>query len=501
MFRKSTGIVAIILFAGYSLSAQQFIGLTTHDYISVNQLALNPAWVNNARLGTEVNLVGINVFAGNTAYQVNGGSLFSLGGKNVTFEEGKDYSKIDKKGKKKLWANTDVMGPSVAFKYKNGQQLGIYTRFRAIAAGGNITKPQLDIYSNDKAPAFFNHTIELKKAGAVAQTFGEIGFTYGKMIRNDLYYKAGYGVSIKYLMGFAAMNIYTDDLTYQRHDDSIVYAKGDLTALYTFNTNPDGTADLGKRTGRGGLGLDLGFFYEYYDNADPNKKSPYKYSVAASITDIGAVPYFGDAGSGSYNVVKAKTKLNTLQVQDIDNKEYGNVIKRLTADTILSQTNDGKKFRIGLPTAFRLTADYNLGAHVYVAVNTMVNLRGFNGEVYNPGYDSYLNLTPRYDLGAFKVGLPFTMMRYKTMQMGFILYLGPLYIGSASLLSAATGQNIRNIDIYTGIASKFVKNKREHLYEFDNAYDDPDKGLRSLRKILPRFLRKDASYRQTKCQR
>jgi hypothetical protein len=479
--------------------AQQFIGLTTHEYTSVQQIPLNPSWVTKARFGTEVNLVSANVFVTNNAYQASGQVMFNAGKKGYEITEGRDYSKIESKRNKKVWANVDILGPAASFKYDNDVQLGVYTRFRAIAAGGNITPYQFSVYTDDKHPDYFNHTMDFKKTGAVAHAFGEIGFTYGKMIRNDYYYKVGIGVTVKYLMGYIGINGYMGEMTYQRHNDSINYARGDATVLYTFNLNPDAGSSAGTRAGRGSLGLDIGYHYEYYPDIDPNKKSDYKLSFAASITDIGSVSYVGDAGSASYDVRASKEKINEYQILDVDNKQYRNYLARLSADTIIKLTDSATKFRIGLPTAFRANLDYNVGSRVFVSINTLINLKGNNGEVYRPGYTSYINITPRYDLKHIKFGLPFTFMRYSTMTLGAIFYAGPLYFGSNTLLSALTGQKIRTIDFYTGLTFKFVKNRKEHLIEFDNGYDDPDRGLKSLKKILPRFLRGGDTYEKAKC--
>lgn len=498
MLRKYI-IIALCLLPVLKVTAQQFIGLTTHEYTSVQQIPLNPSWVTRARFGAEVNLVSFNVLATNNAYQASGQVMFNAGKKGFEMTEGRDYSKIDNKRNKKAWANVDILGPAASFKYDNDVQLGVYTRFRAIAAGGNITPYQFAVYTDDKHPDYFNHTMTFEKTGAVAHAFGEVGFTYGKMIRNDYYYKVGIGVTVKYLMGYTAINGYFGDMAYQRQGDSINYAKGDATLYYTFNVNPDATNDLGTRAGKGSLGLDIGYHYEYYPDIDPNKKADYKLSFAASITDIGGVAYVGDAGSASYDVRATREKIKQYEIQDVDNKQFRNYLNRLSADTIVKLTDSATKFRIGLPTAFRANLDYNLGSHVFVAVNTLINLKGNNGEVYRPGYASYINITPRYDLKHFKFAMPFTFMRYSNMTMGAIFYTGPLYFGSNTLLSALAGQKVRSIDFYTGLAVKLVRKHREHLTEFDNGYDDPDRGLKSLKKILPRFMRGGDSYEKAKC--
>lgn len=483
MLRKIISGVFLSLIA-YNTYAQQFIGMTTNNYSAVHQLPLNPAWVNNALTGPEVNLFAVNVLAGNNAYMANMSILSHISG-NTSPVEGKDYGPLTDPKNKKLWLNADIIGPGASFTYKGQYQLGIYTRFRTIANGGNVSKANFDIISDENHPQFYNHQLNYQNVGAVAHAFGEVGFSVGKLVRNDEYIKVGIGANIKYLIGYAAINAFSNSLTYHRRSDSLLYATGDATLLYTYNVTP-GSNDLATRAGRGSLGLDIGMFYEYYGNDDPNITVPYKFSIAASITDIGSVSYVGDAGSGNYTINGNPTEINNVELQDVDNDEFAYYLSRLQGIGYITSKEKADKFRIGLPTALRINTDWNLGSKVYVSVNTLLNLRGNNGEVYNPGYASYLNITPRIDLKAFKIGLPITLMKYKTLNMGAVAYLGPLFVGSSSLLSLVTGQNISNIDAYAGLSWKFIKSDKVRLRSNDNGYDDPDSGIR---RFIPKFLR------------
>lgn len=477
---KRISLVAAV-FLSLTANAQQFIGMSPLNYSAVHLLPANPAWVNNARTAPEVNLFAGNVLAGNNAYFVNASILSTLNGGDA--KEDRDFGRLDGKRNVKAWANADVMGPAVSFTYKKQYQFGVYTRFRSIVNGGNVTKPNFDIVSNDKHPQFFNHTLTYENVGAVAHAFGEFGISAGKMLRDDDYIKIGVGANIKYLVGYAAINAYSNSITYQRLSDSLIFARGDATLLYTYNTSP-GSMDPATRAGRGGLGLDIGFFYEFYGNMDPNITVPYKFSIAASITDIGSVGYVGDAGSGKYNITGTRAAINTVELQDNDKDEFYSFLGRLSEIGYVRQTENAEKFRIGLPTAFRLNTDWNAGSKIYVSVNTLLNLKGNNGEVYNPGYASYLNITPRIDLKALKFGLPITFVKYRTMNLGAILYMGPLFIGSSSILTAATGQNVQNFDVYAGLGWKFFKSNKVRMREYDNG-TNPE----GIRRFIPRFLR------------
>jgi len=461
MFKRI--ISGCLLLGIHHANAQQFIGLTTNNYPAIMQLPSNPALVTNALTGPEINLISVSAFAGNNAYQVDGGWLMK-GDFEQEAREGYEYSKLGNSQRKRAWANVDIMGPAASFNIRKKEyQVGIYTRARTIVNAGNITAEQFNVYTNENDPKYYNHTFNFKKAGASAHAFGEVGVTLGKMIRDDEYYKFGVGVTVKYLIGYAAINAYAGDLTYQRLGDSAIYAKGDLTALYTYNTVSGQTSDLSQRAGRGGLGFDIGIQYAYHPDYDPNRKeNPYRFKLGISITDIGSVGYVGDRGSAAYTVNAGKTDFNELEFADADQQEYGLFLNRQADAGRIKVDQEGTKFRIGLPTAFRANIDYNAGSKLFVSVNTLLNMKGSNGSVYRPGYVGYLNVTPRIDLKYFKFGMPFTLIRYRTFTVGSVVYLGPLFIGSNTLLSALAGMNISNIDVYTGLALKLTKREREH---------------------------------------
>jgi len=493
MYKRYITAITILLSTHLGI-AQQFIGMPNTEYTGIQQVPYNPAFINNSRSGLEVNVFGASIFAANNAYGVNSRMLFNPAA-DTNAVEGKDYFRLRNSQYKKAWVNADILGPAVSFTYKKKYQFGIYTRFRTIVNAGKVKDTLFDVLTNEKNPYYYFYTAQFDKTGASAHMFGEIGITAGQMLHDDEYYKLSAGVTVKYLMGFAAMSVYTKSLGYKRDNDSIGYIKGDLTALYTYNTNPSSISDLTQRAGKGSLGLDLGMHYEFYDDQDPNKKTNYRFALSAAITDIGSVSYVADKGSALYDVKTGATEVHDISLEDQDKDEFTLFTARKIADASLTVKKKYEKFNIGLPTAFRASADYNFGEHVFLQANTLINLRGNNGKVYHPGYASYINITPRYDHGNVKIGMPITFIRFRTFALGTVFNLGPFYLGSTtSLSSILLGSNISNIDVYTGLTLKISnaeKKAREFTYDY-RGYDDPNRGLR---KLIPGFLkRRDYRY-------
>lgn len=462
--------IAILLLLAKNAGAQQFIGNIASEYTAIQSMPYNPAWVNNSDDGMEIHALSLSVLAGTNAYYFRKGWI--LGGANGQAKDA-EYTIDERRNIKHMWANIDLLGPMVSFTYKREHHFGIYTRYRQIARGGNLSSSELALLgasSNDSL--LFGHAIDISNAGFTNYTFGEIGFSYGKILVRDDYHFLKVGGTLKYLIGFAAASIYANSFTYQRADaDSIGTLKGDITALYTYNLNPlidndvaNDRASWFDRGGRGGLGIDLGVQYQYHPNGNPNEKTQYLFSLAASLTDIGSIGYVADTGSANYEVRSdtiSKNAIERLQYEDI-----GWYFVRQVEDGVLYVNEPYRKFRVGLPAAFRINCDWNVLPKFNVAVNIMLNMKGNNGKVYNPGYVSYFNLTPSYTIKSVRVGLPMTFSGYRTGGLGLVLRAGPFYFGSTSLVSSIIMANnwIRNIDGYFGFTFKLHKEEDSYWY-------------------------------------
>lgn len=466
MLQRRGYIVLFVLLTAINSFGQQFIGLMSKDYSAIQFVPGNPAWVTSASKGVEINVFGANITAGTNAYLLKRDWLF--GGSYSGAQKDVDYYKNLNEYKKHIWGNIDILGPAFSFNYKEKHNIGVYTRFREIVRAGNITNTEFKLFGYMDA-AYYNVPLNFNKAGVSTHSFAEIGFTYGRELRNDYYHILNAGVTVKYLMGFAAGSVYTPGTTYVQSDkDSIAVLKGNITGVFSYNANPvDGIDNkfapgaLLQRAGRGSLGLDMGFRYEYHENGDPNVETPYSYSIAASITDIGGITYIADTGSGDYTFAVDKEIIEAFSVKQ--GEQWGDYIGRLITDSLLIRNENIKKFRVGLPTSFRLNADYNATKNLNFSVNLLLNLRGNGGDIYKPAYVNYINMTPTYGR-KFKVGMPLTFIGYQTVTLGTIFQTGPIYLGSNTLLSSALSSNFKNLDFYMGLTLKFRKEQRNYYF-------------------------------------
>ena len=449
-------------------SAQQFIGMSANtQFAQISILPLNPSFVVKPENGIELNVFSGSLVFGTNAY--NFSKEWFTGGLSRDSTITDTYTRDLRKKKKHLWGNADIIGPAVSFTLKE-HHFGVYTRIRQIARGGNLSFDAFQFIGPTSDLVSFPDTTSFKEAGFTAHTFGELGFTYGRQLGSDLERVFKIGFTVKYVAGIAAGTLYTQNIDQvKNNDDSTNLLKGDLTALYSENFNAyidnDASNDMGSwfnRGGKGGLGVDIGMQYEYHPGAQIGYDKPYTFRLAAAITDIGSIAYRADTGSGQYkvNIVQKAD----WQFQRKPFEDFASYFHRLKQDTLMSQTDSSKTFRVGLPTALRINTDLNLSSNFWVATGIVLNMRGNAGGIYKPGYVNMLNITPRYENSWFMVGLPITFLGYQTVTVGAVLRAGPFYIGSSSIISTALRKELNNFDAYAGLSLRFPKKGGAYTY-------------------------------------
>jgi hypothetical protein len=452
--------------------AQQFSGLSINNYSAVQQIPCNPAWVCRADGGTELHFFSASGLIGTNAYTLSKGWLTRTvtGAGGSTPVEDQDYVKDQLNGDKKyIWANADVLGPAISFRLRPNIFVGAYTRVRQVAGGGNLTKDALQ-FIGDRQHVALGIPAQVQKAGFTLHVFTETGVTYGAILKDDGYHRWRAGGTVKYLTGLAAGSVYADDIGIQLNDrDSAAQLNGTVSVKYSSGvrklTGSDANNSISSWLNGGekhSFGFDIGLQYEYHPDYNPNKETPYLFSIAASVTDVGGIWYRADTGSKTYS-----TKLNYVQILQSKpgsngNTPGGNGGVAVSPDSV-SKADSTFPFRVALPTAFRLNADLQLGDGFAFAADILLNLQSSKDGVYNPGYANTFCFTPRYETKHFMIGLPFCFVHHQQMTAGVVLRAGPVFIGSSSAISCAITNHVNALDGYMGVCMKF-KHKGRTFY-------------------------------------
>jgi hypothetical protein len=282
---------------------------------------------------------------------------------------------------------------------------------------------------------------------ATVHVFSEIGVTYGREIvrTQDQFLKGG--ITLKYLMG--AGGLFADSPELSGNFDGVtnqLTTQGSLSYGSTpgFDSNSPQFGEV-----QGGFGADIGLVYEYrkriMDGQVQGKRAQqYKFKMALALTDIGSIDYKNSENT----VYDANGDVNAL--------EFGTKsVEEVLEDNYTGNTVTGDQ-KIALPTALQIMGDYYIGRRWYVGLHTGLSLRG-SDEGHSNSIVNTATLSPRWESKWFSVYSPLGLRQYGNLAWGLGLRMGPLTVGSGSILTNLISDNSKNADVYVGLKIPLYK--------------------------------------------
>ncbi len=451
-------VTLLFLLPGITATAQGYIGLNLSNNV-ITDVFTNPAFVVNDD-DFQINAIGASGYVGNNAYSLKKGGINSiLNGVSNPF-----FIKSANKDSKVIYGNADFLGPAVSFKVKKKYYVAVSTRLRYLLNMDNLNNDAFRLMGGQPADTSKNYN--LNNFSFNNQLFAQLGVSYGGIITSNEENVLTGGVTLNYMMGFAAAGVTVPQSGFSVDQNNMLSnLTGRVNVAFTpyANTWLSKGAPLAKfgsvPTGSG-MGLDMGVVYEYNPIEGMSRQARgYLVRFSASITDIGSIKYTASTTTGSYSTNPNATAYEIYNVNKDPNHTYGQVINQLMTDSAVLQKSKSDKFKMFLPTALHLGMDLKLGKMFYLNAASLINLRSPVTNAYGDHYVTSFTLAPRYESKYFSFGLPFTANSYKIANLGAVLYLGPFYIGSASIFSPVIGNNLNNFDIYAGV--HFIFNKKK----------------------------------------
>lgn len=463
--RLVLGLMSCVPLFGLS---QQFTGFTYDNYSGVHGVLQNPANVAGSKYKVNINFFSLSALAGNNAYEYKNSKFKSFDFSDA--EEGVDYFKSDNADKKSLWFNTDIMGPSFMFTSGKKSGVALYTRARTLMNVFNLSDKTFRFLGNGSSDALYGTDVHEEGLQLKSHAFAEAGLTYGRIIYSTPEHQLKMGITGKYVVGMAAASVYSKKLWVNvEKNDFINKLEGDLNVRYSDNL--DGVDDdfedvLDKSSGNHGLGLDLGFSYEWRPENGTwldRDQTPYKVRVNASINDIGSVKYKNSAHGNSYTVDASGKTTDDLDKKD--GETFDEYFSRLETVGILKTATRAADMKVKLPTTFRFDVDYHIYKRLFINAGTIVNMLGKDKNEVSAHYATSFTITPRLEKKWFSLYSP---IYYNTVNKDFSwgagLRAGFLFLGSGSILSNMFGnQNISQADVHLGFTLPIyqrVKTKR-----------------------------------------
>lgn len=460
----SATTLSLLMFFSFSGWSQSFSfpGTRQGNYTGVQSVFFNPAQAADSRYKFDLNLFGINAGLANNKASFSLGSVFSTFSSNDA-----QNSLFSGDGRISGQTQMDLIGPSLLISLPKKSGIAITSRLRGQF---NITdldgKLAKSILNDVNSEITFPYTISSGNNMRInINGWAEYGISYGRVLKEEGNHFLKIGLTVKYLAGVGNTYLQVDQLTgiitnNPNLPNSSVYlapgSRGVIGLGISGNIGSLTPSDLLKSSSNG-FGADLGLVYEYREGGTSNH--PYKYRIAASLLDLGSIKYARDLNSsGTYTMLVTSFPgfdLATLQGISIDN--YKQVLSNNPNFTPAANNNE-PTLNVSLPTSLQLYGDVHIKNNIYLSAGTQISLSN-RSNAENPFVYSGITITPRYEGKGLGVYLPVNYNSLSKLSIGTTLRLGPLYIGSGSILSALLTQS-KQADIHAGFHIGILKPRK-----------------------------------------
>ena len=463
---KLVSIFTIICALSLSSIAQDFPGYRNSNYAGVNGVFFNPANIADSRYKFDFNLFSVSSLVGNNQ------ATFKLENITETFDGDNIKNQIFGKnaGPASGLLSVNLNGPSFMFNVGKKNSFAVTTRARAmmnvIDLDGKLVNSVIDGFDYDDPT--LPYTLSSNQNMRLAfNAWSEIGASYARVLsdKGPHFFKGG--VTVKYIGGAGNVFMNIDNLKGTLN--------GDKVAMDGYLSNTTGRVGVGVagvdlsnfevgdalKMESSGLGFDVGFVYEYRpnDGKTKNDQNKYKWKVGVSLLDVGSVKYDKDmAKSGAYDInVTGNKRLYFKDFDNVDIEDYNAYFKARPQYFTPASSNAETTLSVALPTTVNVSVDYNVHKGFYISASGQFAAAGGN-KMYNPQYYSGFSVTPRLEGKIFGLYLPISYNELTKMNAGLSMRLGPLFVGSGSVISALVGES-KQVDVHLGLRVGILKKK------------------------------------------
>lgn len=486
--RKMKTIQKVILFfsicLSFSISAQNYLGVQSSNYAGVMGTDIQPASFVDGRFMFDLNLASFNfnLYTNAGAFDTkdmpkwwvksfNDQTIYESWAKpDSTFADRYFVKRYDANSSKLLgvYNNTQIDVLNFMFHIKPTIAVGFSAKMRSITNIDNID-PKLAVLAENELDYSDLWKVQLNEELLSVNhlTWLEYGINYAQVLKDDNEHFMKVGGRLKYLSGLAAGYLWTDNFQYKLENaDTSMVLQGDFDYGYSGNIDDMGNSTgFPKQASKFGLGLDLGFVYEWrpdwkeykYDmdgetNLWRRDQEKYKIRAGVSIVDIGGMKF--QKGGLSRNFSVNSNNLFDLHVFDQDTSlvDMDGTIDSLITNSPdwTSSENTSSTFFMKTPTALSLQFDYHIWKWFYVNTTGVINLlskkSGNHVHVANQW-----SITPSFDYAWFGLHIPVSINSYSGFKAGVATRLGPLTVGMTDFKTLfATGQ-VRGAEFFAGL--------------------------------------------------
>jgi outer membrane protein OmpA-like peptidoglycan-associated protein len=455
-----------ILFSVACANAQSYMGYIPDNYAGIQGVLFNPASIVDSRFKTDINLFSTSSSLNNDYY---GLSLFDLA--KSSYDVNRDGKRTPNKNNGGI-VYSDLMGPSFMFNIAPKHSIAIFTRARAVVNANDINGELYDKLKDGFDDASSFSSINVGSPNAVGHTWAEVGASYAAVLWQSKQHFLKGGFTAKYLIGGVNSYVKGDNLTaaFVQENDPMT-SKLITTGSITIGSSPDfitGNDDYQFNPDSKGYGADFGLIYEWrpdYESYDLSRAkavdnnfkdlNKYKLRFGLSVTDIGSIKY-KNLREDHYTID------GTVSPDDIDNIDnLGDFLEQKYG----KPTTNFVSRKANLPTVLHMDVDWDMYKKFYLNLNGNLSLVDKSALGKTSSANTWI-LTPRYETSVFSFSLPINYMEYSGTQVGAGLRLGPLFLGSSSIITNWFSKESKAADVYIGFKIPI------HQHKFSDKDDD-----------------------------
>jgi hypothetical protein len=436
------------------IHAQESVGFNLSRWGGVLAVAQNPANVFSFDLKADIHLSSISIAAENDYLSLHPGKLLSGAAARDILEPAPNG------GNASALIYGEITGPSFLIRLSAKDALAFSTKDRVLV---NIDDIPLDaanmLYDAILGSGANDYSFSGDYASINANNWLEYAFTYGRLLLNRGPHRLKSGITFKLLQGVGsyALTVRNFQSKLEIANNIVDRVTAEIVYGHTQNLTWGNETNGMLKSEATGVGLDIGAVYEYYPAGSPAEKTSsgglqnpcdYKFKIGFAILDLGAITYKKKLASRNINVdvdVLDIVVFETLESQADINAVINNI------DGVSPQADDPGKFAMDLPARINVTLDYRVLKGVYFNLNPVIALSNGKSDSYRTHQQTMCYFSLRIEKPWLGVYIPGSIGGLGGFRLGLGVKLGPLLVGSSSLLSVLLGGQSKTADVFVGL--------------------------------------------------
>ena len=457
-------IIALFLIGSVASSAQDFLGYRQSTLSGVSSIELNPSYIADSRLAFDANLFSIFLHGHNNHVTANRKEFMSLLGDGNSPNA---FTESYNGNLKRIHYMSGYELPSFMFSMKNRGSIALTLSLKNYYNIDGLNDDMLHLYTTDfNYPSLYGQQLTIDNFSFQRMSWMESGITYAGVILDEDEHILSGGGRLNLLHGIRSLYFNATDISYNVIDsDSMIVTAGSVAYGHSQgydNTNP---LELGF-SGDFGVGIDLGFNYEWRPNHEDYKYDmdgeedlwdrgvcKYKLKAGIALNDLGGLSFSRDQRSSDFD----PTTLSWLY-RDFVSTPPGTMLafNDSVKNNFDLETSEETYF-MNLPTNLNLHVDYRIKKNLFIGGVAHIAFQR-DGNANRVKDISNYSITPRWEIGGLGVSMPISYNTFEGFRSGLMLRAGPLFIGTSDL-RPLVAESISGGSFYFGLKI-FMRHKK-----------------------------------------